>query len=171
MTQAPPGKHGDTASTTVTRTSERELVVTRTVDAPARTVFEAWTKPELFQRWWAPKALDVALLAFEADIRTGGAYRLTMSHPSAPAPMAFYGRYLEVTPHTRLVWTNDEAGEAGAVTTVTFLEQDGATRVSVHELYPSKAALDDALASGSTSGWSAQFEQLDELVASLDARI
>ena len=154
-----------TARTAVERTSEVELVVTRTVDGPARLVFEAWTKPELFQRWWAPKSFGLSLISYEADVRTGGVYRLVMGHPSSEQPMAFFGRYIEVTPHSRLVWTNDEGGEGGAVTTVTFEDKDGATQVVVHELYSSKEALDDALASGSTSGWVEQFEQLDELIA------
>jgi uncharacterized protein YndB with AHSA1/START domain len=159
------------ARTTVERTSERELVVTRTVDGPARIVFEAWTKPELFQRWWTPESCGVTLISYEADVRTGGAYRLMMGHPSSEQPMAFFGRYIEVTPHSRIVWTNEEGGEDGAVTTVTFEERDGATRVVVHELYPSEAALDEAMASGSTSGWGEQFEQLDGLIAILDAKV
>src|SRR5215210_3397861 len=159
------------ARTTLERTSERELVVTRTVDGPVRIVFEAWTKPELFQRWWAPKSCGVSIISCELDVRTGGACRLLMGHPSSEQPMAFFGRYIEVTPHSRLVWTNDEGGENGAVTTVTFEEKDGATRVVVHELYPSKDALDDAMASGSTSGWGEQFEQLDALVVILDAKV
>jgi uncharacterized protein YndB with AHSA1/START domain len=159
------------ASTTVERTSERELVVTRTVHGPARLVFEAWTKPELFQRWWTPKSFGISLISYEADVRTGGGYRLVMGHPSSGQPMAFFGRYIEVTPHARIVWTNDEGGEGGAVTTVTFEDKDGATRVVVHELYPSKEALDDALASGSTSGWGEQFEQLDNLIVILDAKV
>ena len=158
------------ARTTVERTSELELVVTRIVDGPARIVFEAWTKPELFQRWWAPKSFGVSLISYEADVRTGGAYRLVMGHPSSEQPMAFFGRYIEVTPHSRLVWTNEESDD-GAVTTVTFEEKDGATRVVVHELYPSKEALDDAMASGSTTGWGEQFEQLDNLIVILDAKV
>jgi uncharacterized protein YndB with AHSA1/START domain len=169
------GRQSDTtgrkACTTVERTSDRELVVTRTVNGPARIVFEAWAKPDLFQRWWAPESFGVSLISYEADVRTGGAYRLVMGHPSSEQPMAFFGRYIEVTPHSRLVWTNDEGGEGGAVTTVTFEEKDGATRVVVHELYPSKDALDDAMASGSTSGWGEQFEQLDALVVILDAKV
>uniref|UniRef100_UPI003013C97B SRPBCC family protein n=1 Tax=Methylobacterium nigriterrae TaxID=3127512 RepID=UPI003013C97B len=159
------------ARTTVERTSDRELAVTRTVDGPARIVFEAWSRPELFQRWWAPKSCGVSLISFEADIRTGGRYRLLMGHPSSEQPMAFFGRYIEVTPHARLVWTNDEGGEDGPVTTVTFEERGGATCVVVHELYPSKEALDDALASGSTSGWGEQFAQLDDLIVMLDAEV
>ncbi len=157
--------------TTMERRSERELVVTRVFDAPVRLVFEAWTKPELFQRWWAPKSCGVSLISFEAEVRTGGAYRLLMGHPSSQQPMAFFGRYLEVTPPSRLVWTNDEGAEGGAITTVTFEEKDGATRVVVHELYPSKEALDDAIACGSTSGWGEQFEQLDDLVVVLGTEV
>jgi uncharacterized protein YndB with AHSA1/START domain len=155
--------------TAMDRTSERELVVTRTVDGPARLVFEAWTRPDLFQRWWTPKSFGVTLISYEADIRTGGSYRLVMGHPSSDQPMAFFGRYIEVTPPSRIVWTNDEGEDEGAVTTVTFEEEDGATRVVVHELYPSKQALDEALASGATCGWSEQFEQLEALLSELGA--
>lgn len=159
------------ARTTVERTSDRELAVTRTITGPARIVFEAWSRPELFQRWWVPKSCGGSLISFDADIRTGGAYRLLMGHPSSAQPLAFFGRYIEVTPHARLVWTNDEGGEDGPVTTVTFEERGGATRVVVHELYPSKEALDGAMASGSTSGWGEQFAQLDDLIVTLDAEV
>ena len=157
--------------TTVERKSERELVVTRSFNAPARIVFQAWTKLDLFKRWWAPKSFGVSIISCEANFRTGGTYRFKMGHPASEQPMAFFGRYLEVTPHSRLVWTNDEGGEGGAVTTVTFEEQAGATLVVVHELYPSKEALDDAIASGSTSGWGEQFDQLDELLVTLGAKV
>jgi uncharacterized protein YndB with AHSA1/START domain len=165
------GKQTDPAAgkpeTTVERTSDRELVVTRTVNGPARLVFEAWSTPELFQRWWLPESFGITLVSYEADIRTGGSYRLVMSHPASEQPMAFFGKYIEVTPPSRMVWTNDEGGEDGQVTTVTFEARDGATRVVVHELYPSKEALDEALASESTGAWDGQFEQLDELIAEL----
>ena len=155
--------------TTLERKSESELVATRTFNAPARIVFEAWTTPELFQRWWVPKAFGLTLLSHEADVRVGGRYRLVFSHPAAPEPVAFFGTYLEVTPHSRLVWTNEEAGDAGQVTTVTFEERGGQTLLVVHDLYPSKEALDEAIASGSTGALPEQFEQLDELLATLDA--
>jgi uncharacterized protein YndB with AHSA1/START domain len=154
--------------TTVERTSDRELVVRRIIDGPARLVFEAWSRPDLFQRWWAPKSFGLTVISYEADVRTGGAYRLVMSHPSVEQPMAFFGRYIEVTPPSRIVWTNDEGDDEGAVTTVTFEEKDGATLVVVHDLHPSKEALDEAMASGSTSGWGEQFEQLNALVGALD---
>ena len=155
--------------TTVERTSERELVATRTFNAPARIVFQAWTTPELFRRWWVPKAFGLTLLSYEADVRVGGRYRLVFSHPAAPEPMAFFGTYLEVTPHSRLVWTNEEAGDGGQVTTVTFEERGGQTLLVVHDLYPSKDALDEAIASGATGALPEQFEALDELLVALDA--
>jgi uncharacterized protein YndB with AHSA1/START domain len=157
------------ASTTAERTSDRELVVTRTINGPQRLVFEAWSKPELFQRWWTPKSFGLTLISSEADVRTGGSYRAVIGHPASDQPMAFFGRYVEVTPPTRLVWTNDEGDEPGAVTTVTLEEKGGVTLVTVHELYPSKEALDEALASHATDGWPEQFDQLEELVGSLDA--
>jgi uncharacterized protein YndB with AHSA1/START domain len=150
--------------TAVERKSERELVVTRSFDAPARIVFEAWTTPELLKRWWAPKSFGISFVSCEVDARTGGAYRFVFRHPASEQPMEFFGRYIEVTPHSRLVWTNEEGGEGGQVTTVTFEERGGETLVVMHDLYPSKEALDEAIASGSTSGFGETFEQLDELL-------
>ena len=158
-----------TNETKVERKSDRELVVTRTVNGPARIVFEAWTKPELFQRWWVPKSAGMSLLSCEMDARLGGTYRLVFKHPSSEQPMAFFGRYIEVTPPSRFAWTNDEGGEGGAVTTVIFEERGAETLVVMHDLYPSKEALDEAIASGSTSGFGEQFEQLDELLVTLGA--
>jgi len=153
-------------NTTVERKSERELVVTRTINGPARIVFEAWTQPELLKRWWVPKSIGITLLSCELDIRVGGGYRLVFA--GNPEPIAFFGTYLEVTPHSRLSWSNDESPD-GAVTTVTFEESGGKTRVVVHDLYPSKESLDAAIASESTGGFPEQFEQLDELLVTLGA--
>src|SRR5262245_43873945 len=155
--------------TTAGRKSERELVVTRTINGPARIVFEALTKPELFKRWWVPKSFGLSRLSCELDVRVGGTYRLVFSHDGAEG-MAFHGRYLEVTPHSRLVWTNEEGGDGGAVTTLTLEEQGGKTLLAMHDLYPSKEALDAAIASGSTAGdMNETFDQLDELVVTLVA--
>jgi|SRR5580698_9300402 uncharacterized protein YndB with AHSA1/START domain len=156
--------------TTVEQSSERELVVRRTFNGPARIVFEAWTKPELLERWWAPKSTGMSLLSCEADVRVGGTYRFVFGH-GASEPMAFYGRYLEVTPHARLVWTNEEGGDGGAVTTVTFEEKGGKTLLVVRELHPSKEALDAARASGVEAGTIEAFEQLDELLVALGANV
>ena len=152
--------------TDVNRQSERELVITRTFDAPAYLVFEAWTKPELLMRWWAPKSFGITFLSCEADVRTGGSYRFVFGHPAMDEPMAFFGRYLEVTPHTRLVWTNEES-EGGSVTTVTFSEKNGRTLLVLSDLYPSAAALDAAIASGSTGAYPEQFEELDLVLSTL----
>ena len=154
--------------TTVERKSDRELVVTRTFNGPARIVFEAWTTPKLLMRWWAPKSIGVSLLSCEADVRVGGRYRFEFGH-EASKPMAFFGRYIEVTPHSRLVWTNDESDE-GAVTTVTFEEKGGKTLLVMHELYPSKEAL-DAAGTGSADALGETFEQLDELLVTLGASV
>ena len=153
--------------TTVERKSERELVVTRTFNGPARIVFEAWTKPELFRRWWAPKSSGASLLSCEMDVRVGGKYRLEFGHEASKQPMAFFGRYIEVTPHSRLVWTNDESDDA-AVTTVTFEERGGKTLLVLRELYPSKEALDGAI-EGMEGGMPEQFAQLEELLVTLGA--
>jgi uncharacterized protein YndB with AHSA1/START domain len=152
--------------TTVERKSDLELVVTRSFDAPARILFEAWTRPELFMRWWAPKSMGVPLLSCEMDVRTGGGYRLEFGQDASNS-MAFFGKYIEVTPGSRLVWTNDE-GEDGAVTTVTFEEKGGKTLLTFHELYPSKEALDEAFI-GMDDVMPEQFEQLDELLVALGA--
>ena len=151
--------------TKVERTSDRELVVTRTFDGPPRRVFEAWTQPELMKQWWVPKSIGMTLLSIDVDARTGGTYRLVFGRGDSE-PMAFHGRYLEVTPYSRLVWTNEEGAEGGAVTTVTFEEKAGKTLLVVHELHPSKEALDEARASGVEAGTCEQYEQLDAFLAS-----
>lgn len=149
--------------TLVERRSDRELVVTRTFDAPAHRVFEAWSKAELFRRWWVPESAGLSLLSCDMDVRTGGTYRLVFRHPMSDQPMTFFGTYRDVTPNRRIVWTNEESDE-GAVTTVTFEEDAGKTLVTLHELYPTKAALDEAIA-GSAEALPEQFAQLDELLA------
>lgn len=162
----PNAKESSAAATNRTHVkcpSDRELVVTRTFDAPAHIVFEAWSKPELFQRWWVPKSAGMSLVSCGMDIRTGGTYRLVFRHPAFEQPMAFFGTYKEVAPNQRIVWTNEESDQ-GAVTTVTFEEQAGKTLVTLHELYPTQAALAEALA-GSAEGLPEQFAQLDELLA------
>jgi uncharacterized protein YndB with AHSA1/START domain len=153
-------------SAKVERTSERELVVTRTVNGPARLAFDAWTRAELLERWWTPKSFPITLLSCETDPRVGGSYRLVFGYEGST--FDFFGRYLEVTPHSRLVWTNDE-GDGGTVTTVTFEEQGATTLVTVRDVYPSKEALEEAIASGSTSGLPESLAQLDELVVTLGA--
>ena len=162
----PNEKEGSAAAmkrTAVERKSNRELLVTRTFEAPAHIVFEAWSKPELFKQWWVPKSAGMSMVSCDMDVRTGGTYRLVFRHPDFDQPMAFFGTYKEVTPPKRIVWTNEES-EQGAVTTVTFEEHAGKTRVTLHELYPTEAALDEALA-GSAEGLPEQFAQLDALLA------
>jgi len=149
--------------TVVERKADRELVVARTFDAPAHIVFEAWSTPELFKQWWVPKSAGMSMISCDMDIRTGGTYRLVFRHPAFDQPMAFFGTYKEVAPHTRMVWTNEES-EQGALTTVTFEERGGKTLVTLHELYPTKEARDEAIV-GSAEGLPEQFAQLDEMLA------
>ena len=150
--------------TRVERTSERELVVTRTFNGPARIVFEAWTRPELFRQWWLPKSMGMTLRSCEMDVRVGGQYRLEFE----PDGMAFFGTYREVIPHSLLVWTNEEGGEGGSVTTVTFEEQGGRTLLVMRELYPSKEAL-EAAGTGAADATVETFAQLHELLVTLSA--
>ena len=148
---------------TVERTSDRELVVTRTFNAPARLVFDAWTKPELFRKWWVPQSMGMTLPPLDMDARTAGSYRLDFGDG-----MVFFGTYLDVTPHSRIVWTNDEGGENSSVTTVTLEEKDGNTLLTMTEVYPSKEAL-DAAGTGAADATHETFGQLDDLLAQLNA--
>ena len=149
---------------TVERTSDREVVVTRTFDGPARLVFDAFTKPELFQKWWVPRSMGMTLRSLEMDVRTGGSYRLSFGEGAE-----FFGRYLEVTPHSRIVWTNEEGGENGSVTTVTLEETGDTTLLVMTEVYPSKEALDEA-GTGAAEATRETFAQLDDLLAQLQTQ-
>ena len=158
----------ESRSTTVEKTSDREVVVTRTFDAPARLVFEAWSNPELFRKWWVPRSMGMTLRSCEMDVRTGGKYRLVFGDDPANT-MAFFGLYLEVVAGKRIVWTNEESGDAGSITTVTFEERDGKTLLVMSELFPTKEALDEA-GTGAQEATQETFGQLDELLAELSAR-
>jgi len=151
--------------TTVERKSDREVVVTRTINGPARIVFEAFTRADLFKRWWVPKSMGMTLLSCELDARVGGKYRLTFD-VGGPEPVAFFGSYVEVKPYSRLAWTNEEGGDGGSVTTVTFEEKGGKTQVLLRETYPSKEAL-DAAGTGAADAMIETFDQLDELLVEL----
>ena len=147
----------------VERRSDRELVVTRPFNGPAGLVFDAWTKPELFRKWWVPQSMGMTLHSLEMDARTGGSYRLDFGDG-----MVFFGTYLEVTPPSRIVWTNDEGGQNSSVTTVTFEDRDGTTLLTMVEVYPSKEAL-DAAGTGAADATHETFGQLDDLLAQLNA--
>src|SRR3954466_11553396 len=162
------GNRASDGRTAVERTSELEVVVTRIFDAPPGLVFDAWTKPELFKLWWAPKSRGIPMLSCDMDVRTGGSYRIVFGHDAANA-MAFFGQYLEVSVPSRLVWTNDESDDA-AVTTVTFEEKDGGTLLVLRELYRSKEALDESFV-GMEDTMPEQFEQLDDLLVTLGASV
>jgi uncharacterized protein YndB with AHSA1/START domain len=167
--QASPSERVSRNETTVERTSDRELVVTRTFDAPAHVVFDAWTKPELLKRWWAPKSFGVSLFECEQDLRVGGAYRFAFGR-DPKNPEVFSGRYLGVDPPARLVLTQiyERMAHVGeAVVTADFAEIEGRTHLTLRQLFPSKEALEGALASGMERGMRITLDQLDELVASM----
>lgn len=153
--------------TTVEKTSDREVVVTRTFDAPARLVFQAWSNPDLFRKWWVPRSMGMTLRSCEMDVRTGGSYRLVFGEEAANT-FAFFGTYLEVVPEQRIVWTNEEGGDAGSITTVTMEERDGKTLLVMREVYPTSAALDEA-GTGAQEATHETFAQLDALLAELAA--
>ncbi|HET7024678.1 MAG TPA: SRPBCC family protein [Gemmatimonadales bacterium] len=155
--------------TKMERKSDRELVVTRSFNAPARLVYKAWTTPDLFKQWWVPKSFPITLLSCEKDVRVGGKYKLVFAHGEGQT-MAFFGKYLEVVPNAKIVWTNEEDGSGGNVTTVTFEEKDGKTLVVMSDLYASKEALDESLESGSSSSGAATetFQQLEDLLGTLN---
>ena len=161
-------KESESHRTTVQKKSDREVVVTRTFDASARLLFDAWSKPELFKKWWVPRSMGMTLRSCEMDVRTGGKYRLVFGDDPAN-PMAFFGKYLDVVPDKRIVWTNEESGDAGSITTVTFEERDGKTLLVLSELYPAKEAL-DAAGTGAQEMMNETFGQLDELLGELSAR-
>lgn len=147
------------------RISETELLVTRRFKAPVALVFRAWTTAEALLEWWVPKSFGITFISCDIDARTGGSYRFVFGHPASDQPMAFFGRYLEVVPNQRLVWTNEEAGENGQITTLTFAETDDGTEIRLHDRYPTPQALDEALESGSNAGYDETFLQLDALLA------
>ncbi len=149
---------------TVERKSDREFTITRSFDAPARLVFEAWSRADLFRQWWTPKSFGMTILSCEMDVRAGGSYRLEIGHPAMDQPMAFFGRYLEVVPGQLMVWTNDENGD-GPVTRVTFAEADGRTTVVYSNTFPTAQALEDELASGACDGMGETFAQLAVVLA------
>ncbi len=162
------GKENESQRTTVQKKSGREVVVTRTFDAPTRLVFEAWSKPELFKKWWVPRSMGMTLRSCELDVRTGGKYRLVFGDDPVNT-VAFFGKYLEVVPNKRIVWTNEESGDAASITTVKLEERDGKTLLVMSELYPTKEAL-DAAGTGAQEATYETFGQLDELLAELSAR-
>jgi len=160
--------------TTMELESDREIVIARTFNGPARIVFDAFTKPEFVKRWWAPKSLGDSVVSIDGDVRVGGKYRYVL-RASGGNPVAFSGQYTEVAPPSRLVYTQAfEPTASGAppgagdlVITVTFDERDGKTRLVERISCPSKEVRDMVLASGMEHGMRETMDQLDELVASL----
>lgn len=146
--------------------ADREIVIALVFRAPARIVFDAWTRPELVRRWWAPRSHRVEVVDCQADVRAGGKYRYLLRKDGRD--LGFSGTYREVTPHARLVYTQvfEPVPGSEVIVSVTFDERDGETHLLAHELHPSKEARAAALATGMEQGMRESMEQLDELVDS-----
>lgn len=154
--------------TTLERESDREIVIRRSFDAPAGIVFGALTNPDLVRRWWAPRSLGVSVVSVEIDVRVGGKYRHVLRHDGG-GDVGFSGEYLDIVPPRRLVYTQiyEPMAEAGeVVVTVSLDERDGRTHLVLHERWPSKGALDGALATNMERGFSETMDQLEQLVTS-----
>lgn len=149
--------------TRVEKRGDRELVVIRRFEAPVHLVYKAWADPALFRQWWVPRSYGMTLLSCEMDVRVGGTYRLEIGHASSDQPMAFFGTYLEVEPDRRIVWTNEESPD-GAVTTVSFTEEDGGTEVTISNRFPTAEAMEQELASGACEGTAESLKQLEEFL-------
>ena len=157
------------SSTSMEVRGEREILIQRTFEAPARTLFDAWTRADLVKRWWAPRSHRVTLASCEADVRAGGSYRYVMRRDTGEE-FAFSGQYTEVNRPSRLAYTQvfePMAHLGAAMVTLTLEEQNGTTHLLLHALYPSRESRDQTVASGMEHGTRETFEQLEELLLSL----
>jgi uncharacterized protein YndB with AHSA1/START domain len=146
--------------------AEREVVLTRTLDAPRDLVFRVWTEPGHLARWWGPHGFTNPVC--EVDLRPGGAYRIVMRAPDGHE-YPCQGVYREIVGPERLVFTNNAVGEDGSLvleglTTVLFAEEGGKTTLTMRTR--AKAVVDFARAylSGMEAGWSQSLEKLEEEV-------
>jgi uncharacterized protein YndB with AHSA1/START domain len=147
--------------------AERELTITRVFDAPRRLVFKAWTDADHLAQWWGPAGFTNPVCAFDA--RVGGALRIDMRSPDGMIyPMT--GVILEIVAPERLVFTNIAVDAAGAhllegVTTVTFADEGGKTRLALHTR--AVAVTEDAVSylQGMEIGWTQSIDRLEALVA------
>jgi len=155
-------RHG---SATVTTPSDREILITRTFDAPAARVFDAWTTPEHVRQWWGSE--EAPLVVCEIDLQVDGSWRYVSLGPDG-TELAWHGTYREVERPGRLVSTEVFEGFPGAesVNTATFTEQDGTTTLTVTVLHASKENRDGHLDSGMESGMQHVLDRLEDLVRS-----
>jgi uncharacterized protein YndB with AHSA1/START domain len=148
---------------------DREIVMKRSFAAPARFVFDAWTKADLVAKWWAPEKCGVAMVACEADVRPGGKWKYTLRNPDAEV-VSFYGEYREVTAPSRLVYTETFSkypDSPPVIVTVTFEERDGRTEMTSTQLYPSKEVREMVVATGMEFGANETMNQLEVLLRSM----
>ena len=151
----------------VTTPSDQEICMTRLFDAPRHLVFAAMTQPQHVKRWWGRLGEGYSVPICEIDLRPGGAWRFVNRHAKGEA--AFHGEYREVTPPSRLVFTEifEEFPDSVSVVTAEFTEEDGKTRLTATVRYPSPEIRDMVLASGMSRGAGISYDRLEDLVAEL----
>ena len=151
----------------VSTPSDQEIRLTRLFDAPRHLVFEAMTKPEHVKRWWGRLGDGYSVPVCEIDLRPGGAWRFVNRHPRGE--VAFYGEYREITPPSRLVFTEIFEGFPDSISVVTaeFTDEGGKTRFTATVRYPSRDVRDIVLESGMERGAGLSYDRLEDLVAEL----
>lgn len=151
--------------------ADRELVITRVIDAPARLLFEAQSKPEHLLKWFGPAGYPLALC--EVDFRVGGKFRMTMrEEKSGELMQPFGGEYVEIVPHKKIVYTDafDGEGSEQMVVTITYDEgDDGKTTLTIHTLFGSAEMKRTHVEMGYQAGVNSGLDQLQDLVKSLAA--
>ena len=147
--------------------ADREVVITRTYDAPARLLFEAWSKPEHLMKWFGPVGWPLTLC--EVDFRKGGRWRFAMTGSSGQQNTPFGGVYLDIVPNRKIVFDNafEEPGSRKMIMTVTFEEADGRTTLTWHTLFESVAMKDEYVGMGIEAGAGSGLDQLADVVAGL----
>ncbi|WNG38231.1 SRPBCC family protein [Archangium violaceum] len=150
--------------------ADREVVITRVFEAPARILFEAYSKPEHIKRWFGPRGWPVTLC--EMDFRKGGRFRFQMTGPNGQKNTPFGGEYLEIVPNRKIVYDNgfESPGAEKMIVTVTFDEQGGKTTLTMHTLFASVAMKNAHVGGGFVQGTGSGFDQLEELAAELRAK-
>lgn len=147
--------------------ADRELVITRTFDAPARLLFKAWSTREHIMKWFGPVGWPVTMC--EMDFRVGGRWRMAMTGPSGKQNTLFGGTYLEIVPDRRIVFDNgfETPGAERMIMTITFEEMDGKTTLTHHTLFASAAMKKSHVGAGFVAGTNSGLDQLADVVAAM----
>jgi uncharacterized protein YndB with AHSA1/START domain len=150
----------------VTLPSDTQIVIERQFDAPKHLVYKAWTTPELIKRWWNAKRGTVTIA--DVDLRIGGTWRWVMMTDRG-FEVAFRGEYREIVPDERLVFTEifEPMPDAGALTTLTLVERDGRTMLTILTEHTNKSNRDAHINSGMEAGMQDAMDLLEQVTGSL----